>query len=126
MDALDTDILIDVQRGHPPALAWFAQLTELPCVPGFVVMELVQDVRNNREVEDALKLVAPLRVVWPSAVDCTRAVSEFSTYHLSHGLGLIDALIAACAVGLTARLCTFNDKHYRPVPGLVTEQPYAR
>jgi hypothetical protein len=62
MDVLDTDILIDVQRGHPPALAWFAQLTELPCVPGYVVMGLVQDARNNREVEQALKLVAPLAV----------------------------------------------------------------
>ena len=61
------------QRGHPPALAWFVQLTELPCVPGYVVMELVQDARNNREVDAALKLVAPLPVVWPSADDCTRA-----------------------------------------------------
>jgi len=57
MDALDTDILIDVQRGHPPALAWFADLIELPFVPGFVVMELVQDARNYQEVEKALKLV---------------------------------------------------------------------
>ncbi len=126
MDALDTDILIDVQRGHPPALAWFAQLTELPCVPGFVVMELVQDARDTREVEQALKLVAPLQIVWPSAADCTRALSEFSTYHLSHGLGLIDALIAACAIGFSARLCTFNDKHYRVVTGLMTAQPYVR
>jgi hypothetical protein len=126
MDVLDTDILIDVQRGHPPALDWFAQLTELPCVPGYVVMELVQDARNSREVENALKLVAPLPVVWPSSADCTRALSELSTYHLSHGLGLIDALVAACAVGLSATLCTFNDKHYRTVPDLVTKQPYAR
>ena len=126
MDALDTDILIDVQRGHPPAIAWFAGLTELPCVPGFVVMELVQDARNNREVEQALNLVAPLPVVWPTASDCTRALSDFSTYHLSHGLGLIDSLVAACAVGLSATLFTFNDKHYRSVPGLVTTPPYAR
>ena len=126
MDALATDILIDVQRGHPPALAWFAKLTELPFVPGFVVMELVQDARNNQEVEKALKLVAPLTIIWPSATDSARALSEFSTYHLSHGLGLIDALIAACVVGHSARLCTFNDKHYRAVPGLITTQLDAR
>lgn len=41
MDLLDTDVLMDVQRGHPPALAWFASLAALPAVPGFVVMELV-------------------------------------------------------------------------------------
>lgn len=49
MDVLDTDILIDVQRGHPPAVAWFAGLTELPVVPGYVVMELIQDARDARE-----------------------------------------------------------------------------
>lgn len=42
MDLVDTDVLIDVQRAHPPALAWFAALTDLPAVPGLVIMELVQ------------------------------------------------------------------------------------
>jgi predicted nucleic acid-binding protein len=126
MDVLDTDILIDVQRGHPPALAWFGQLKELPCVPGCVVMELVQDARNSREVEDALTLVAPFPIDWPSSGDCARELTEFSTYHLSHGLGLIDALIAACVVGIAATLWTFNDKHYRPIPGLTTSGLYAR
>jgi len=126
MDLLDTDVIIDVQRGHPQALAWFASLTELPAVPGFVVMELVQDARNAGEVSQALKLVAPLRIVWPTQTDCTRALSDFAAYHLSHGLGLLDALIATCAVGLSARLCTFNVKHYQVVPGLLTVQPYTR
>lgn len=126
MDLLDTDILIDVQRGHPPALSWFSQLTELPSVPGYVVMELIQDARNAQEVDQALKLVAPLQVVWPTAADCSLALAEYSKYHLSHGLGLIDALIAGCTIGLSARLCTFNDKHYRFIPGLVTVQPYSR
>lgn len=126
MDLLDTDVLIDVQRGHPPALAWFASLTDLPAVPGFVVMELIQDARNAAEVTQALKLVAPLRIVWPTEADCARALSDFATYHVSHGLGLLDSLIAACAVGLSATLCTFNVKHYKVVPGLVTAQPYTR
>ena len=126
MDLLDTDVLIDVQRGHPPALAWFAGLTELPAVPGFVVMELVQDARNAREVRQALKLVAPLPIVWPTEADCVRALSDFTAYHRSHGLGVLDALIAACAIGRTATLYTFNDKHYRVVPGLVMAPPYVR
>jgi predicted nucleic acid-binding protein len=53
MELIDTDVLIDVQRGHPPALAWFANLDHLPAIPGFVVMELVQDARNAREVQQA-------------------------------------------------------------------------
>jgi predicted nucleic acid-binding protein len=126
MYLLDTDILIDIQRGHAPALAWFASLSEIPSVPGIVVMELIQDAQNRQQVRNALKIVAPLPVVWPTEADCNRGLSNFTTYHLSHSLGLLDALIAACAVGRGATLCTFNLKHYRIVPGLVTEQPYTR
>jgi predicted nucleic acid-binding protein len=111
MDLLDTDVLIDVQRGHPPAVAWFGGLSELPAVPGFVVMELIQDARNSLQVQQALKLVAPLSIIWPSPADCARALSDFAAYHLSHGLGLLDALIAACAIGQSATLNTFNVKH---------------
>jgi predicted nucleic acid-binding protein len=126
MELVDTDVLIDFQRRHPPAVIWFAGLKSLPAVPGFVVMELVQDARNNREVRQAFRLVAPFQIVWPTDADCARALSVFATYHLSHSLGLLDALIAACAVGLSATLFTFNAKHFRVVPGLVVAQPYIR
>jgi predicted nucleic acid-binding protein len=122
---LDTDVF-DVQRGHPQALAWFAGLTDQPSVPGFVVMELIQDAQNARQVRDALRLAAPLPVVWPTAADCQRAPADFATFHVSQGLGLLDALIGACAVGLSATLCTFNVKHYRVIPGLTILEPYIR
>jgi len=126
MNLVDTDVLIDIQRGHPPALAWFAALAEIPAVPGYVVMELIQDARSPREVGQALKLVAPLPIVWPTEISCSRALSDFAAFHQSHGLGLLDALIAACAIGHSATLYTFNHKHYRIVPGLAIAQPYTR
>jgi predicted nucleic acid-binding protein len=52
-------------------------------------------------------------VVWPTAADCQRALIDFIAYHLSHNLGLLDTLIAACAIGVSATLWTFNVKHYR-------------
>jgi predicted nucleic acid-binding protein len=65
-------------------------------------------------------------VVWPAEAHCTRALSDFSALHLSHGLGLLDALIAATAIGHGATLCTFNVKHYRAITGLRMLQPYDR
>ncbi|MEH2281147.1 MAG: PIN domain-containing protein [Nostoc sp.] len=126
MYLLDTDILIDIQRGHTPAIAWFASLPEVPSIPGFVVMELIQNAQNTQRVRNTLKLVAPLPVIWPSETDCALALSNFTSYHLSDNLGLLDALIAACAVGRGATLCTFNIKHYRVIPDLITAQPYTR
>ncbi len=104
MYLLDTDILIDIERGYTPAIDWFSSLTDVPSVPGFVVMELVQDAQNVQQVRKALQLVAPLPLVWTTEADCARALSNFTTYYLSHRLGLLDALIAACAVGRSLTL----------------------
>jgi predicted nucleic acid-binding protein len=123
---LDTDVLIDVQRGHVGALEWFSSLTELPSIPGFVLMELIQGAQNTRQVREVLRMTAPLQIIWLMTIDCQRALADFTAFHLSHSLGLLDALIAATAIGLSAELCTFNDKHYRAVLGLVMVQPYAR
>jgi predicted nucleic acid-binding protein len=123
---LDADILIDIQRQHPPAVAWYKTLQEYPTAPGLVIMELIQDARNKMEVERALRLVKPLPVVWPTQVDCDRALQDFRILHLSHSLGLIDALIAATTIGLGTTLCTFSVKHYRNIAGLTLEQPYNR
>jgi predicted nucleic acid-binding protein len=89
-------------------------------------MELIQSARNTQEIQEALKIILPFPVVWPTEADCNRALNDYTAHHLSHNLGLIDSLIAACAVGLSAELCTFNLKHYGVVPGLVTAQPYTK
>jgi predicted nucleic acid-binding protein len=108
MYLLDTDILIDIQRGYAPALVWFASLPEVPSISGFVVMELIQGACDKKETRKVLDLVAPLPIVWPNENDCARALSNFTTYHLSHKVGLI------------------NVKHYQPIPSLSIEQPYSR
>ncbi len=123
---LDTDVLIDIQHGIPSALTWYAGLKELPHVPGLVVMELIQGAKNAKQVHDVLRLTAPLPVVWATSSDGERALADFAKLHLSHGLGPLDAMIASIAVGLSADLCTFNDKHYRAVSGLSILRPYTR
>ena len=75
------------ERGHAAALAWFAGLTDLPSVPGLVVMELIQGARDAKEVREALRLTAPLPVVWPTTADCQRALADFTAFHLSQDWG---------------------------------------
>jgi predicted nucleic acid-binding protein len=126
VELLDSDVLIDIQRNHPPAVQWFSSLTELPSVPGLVVMELIQDAQNVEQVRKAMKLVRPLKTVWPTETNFSHALRYFAAYHLSHRLGLLDSLIAACASGCSATLLTFNVKHYSLFSDLVVRQPYAR
>jgi predicted nucleic acid-binding protein len=56
--------------------------------------------------------------------DCQRGYQDFAAYRLSHGLGLIDALIGATAVGCGETLATFNVKHYAVIARLTTVQPH--
>ncbi|HQR42713.1 MAG TPA: PIN domain-containing protein [Gemmatales bacterium] len=123
---LDTDVLIDFQREYPPAIQWLLSLTEIPLVSGFVVMELIQDAWNRKELEQSLKLTAPLNIVWPTEEDCFDALRLFSQYHLSHRLGMIDAFIASMALNRDLTLCTFIVKHYRAIAALQWDKPYTK
>jgi predicted nucleic acid-binding protein len=123
---LDTDVCIDLTRRYPLALAWYAGLPDPLALPGFVVMELLKGCRNTRETRVLRVAIQPFAVYWPNADDCARAVDTYARAHLSHTLGMIDALIAECAIGLSATLCTFNQKHYQAAVGLTTIRPYVK
>jgi predicted nucleic acid-binding protein len=115
---LDTDIMIDVLRRYPPALAWLASLgsTQL-ALPGYVVMELIQGCRNKAEQDQLERALTAYQIVWPSAAACDAALVSFSQHHLSHSLGIIDALIAHMAIELGAPLHTFNRSTTTRSPG---------
>jgi predicted nucleic acid-binding protein len=93
---------------------------------GFVVMELLQGCRNKAEQEKLEKVLQSYAITWPSSETYNEARSVFANTHLSHGLGLLDALIGQTAVALQVPLYTFNDKHYAAVPHLQTIQPYIK
>lgn len=125
MILLDTDVAVDVLRGHPPAVAWLQGLgSTLLGLPGLVVMELIQGCRNKGEQQRVEEFCKPHALFWPSEMDCRRALQDFAAFRLSHSLGLLDALIAHTAVGLKEPLATFNVKHYAVVSGLTTILPY--
>jgi predicted nucleic acid-binding protein len=127
MILLDTDVMVDVLRGHEPALTWLQTATEQEFgLPGLVMMELLQGCQNLRQQKDLQKRLKGFDLYWASAQDSERALADFSTYYLSHQLGIFDALIGETAIGLGAELATFNIKHYSVLGGLKIIQPYQR
>jgi predicted nucleic acid-binding protein len=127
MILLDTDVMVDVMRRYSPATGWLASLgAEAIGIPGLVAMELVQGCRDRGEQQQVEAILRPYVLYWPTQADCARAFDDFTAYHLSHGIGILDALIAETAVGLNVELATFNEKHYGVVNALRTSHPYVR
>jgi predicted nucleic acid-binding protein len=123
---LDADVMTDIIRGYRPALIWFGSTDEEMALPGPVVLELMKGCVDTREMDKLRRLLTPFRVYWPTSDDGDRALDTYASGSLRYGLGILDALIGECAVGLGVPLCTFNVRHFRAVAGLVTEQPYMR
>ena len=127
MILLDTDVMIDVLRGHDPAVNWLKGMQDQEIgLPGLVAMELLQGCQNVREQKQLEKRLTFFPLFWAGPEDCLRALKNFCAFRLSDQLGLLDTLIAETTVGLGAVLATFNIKHYRVLVNLKTIQPYLR
>ncbi len=95
-------------------------------LPGFAVMELMQGCDNRNEMRALQEKLRPYDVLWPRRDTYRDVLALFAKIRLSHNTGIIDTLIGMTAVEYHVPLHTFNEKHYRPIPGLETVQPYAQ
>lgn len=119
---LDTDVLVEYLRGRDEAVAYLEGLEADLFVSTVTVAELFAGAREAEE--PALRqLVAAFDAVAPDADVAEEAGRLRRRFAPSHGTGLADALIAATAQALGARLVTFNRRHF---PMLEVTVPYPR
>jgi hypothetical protein len=118
---VDTDIIIDFSRGVADAANVFsarAQLGTLFISP-ITAIELLVGCANRNEQNQIDGLLQQRFTVSPiDATTSLRAIDLVRQYHLSHGLQLADALIAAESLTQNIALLTKNQKHYRYIIGL--------
>ena len=122
MIVLDTMVLIDVLRGHRPALDYLRSLDEQPACSEITRVEVMRGLRH-RERDAAEALMRTLR--W-SAVDeqiARRAGALGRTWRRSHALATTDLVIAATAQELGGELATSNTRHFPMFPGLAPPYP---
>jgi predicted nucleic acid-binding protein len=81
MILLDTDVAVDILRGHPPAVAWLQGLGSAPLgLPGLVVMELIQGCQNKADQQRVEQFCHPYALYWPTQADCQRDLQDFATF----------------------------------------------
>jgi len=120
---LDTSILVDVLRKRPVPLAWLERQSHL-ALPVPVYIEVLEGARNRGEQREAERLLGRFERIYLTLDDQDWALERLSLYHLSHGVGGLDCLIAAPAARLGLPLYTLNLRHFAPLLGAGAHQPY--
>jgi predicted nucleic acid-binding protein len=119
---VDSCILIDVSRGNQAALNFLLHQNERPAISMLTVVEVMRGVRKPSE-ETLFGALFEKMVCVPVDLDISlRAGDYLRRYGPSHGVDLVDAVIASTAVSMQKPLATLNLKHFPMFPDLA--RPY--
>lgn len=123
---IDSAIVIDYLRGLADAVTCLDTITATgrPKTHVVVQAEILQGARNAKEQAAIDVLFAAFDVVAPTDADAGLSIELLRRYRLSHGIGWLDALIAATALRMGLGVCTTNTKHFAPIPNLRVIRPY--
>ncbi len=113
----DTNILIDHLRGNTQATEFLTQ--ESPAISAITVAELIQGCRNPKQLAQVNILLSDFEIIHidhPISHLATKLVSDL---YLSHGLKLLDAIVAATAIKHKLILKTQDAKHFKFIKKLV-------
>jgi predicted nucleic acid-binding protein len=122
MYLLDTNVIIDYLKQAPDMPHFLDKHTDV-FTSYVVVGELLQGVRDAKDLRQTQKLIDSLEVDFGSNSISRRAVQIMEKHVLKDGIGFLDALIAATALENEAILVTLNLKHFMCVPNLEVVSP---
>jgi predicted nucleic acid-binding protein len=120
---LDTAVLVDVLRGHPPATSWLATQPHLG-VTTVVWLEIIEGSSSLRAQRIALRLLHGLERVEVTPLDIDWAIRQLTRLGLSQGVDAMDCMIASVSYRLNLPLYTHNLKHFVPLLGPLAQKPY--
>jgi len=120
---LDTNILIDLfdrdGKLHRQASCHVDKIgVGNILVSAITEMEIIKGVRDR---EHGVQVAKKMRKVSTMPIDAdisTRAINLLNVYHLSHGLDIPDAIVAATCIELSLPLLTYNERDVRFIDGL--------
>jgi tRNA(fMet)-specific endonuclease VapC len=115
----DTNVLIEAFKGNEKIIRKLEHLgLENIGISSVTVMELYYGALNKRELNKIKKEINALTIVHFSNAISESALSLIENYGKSHGLQIPDAIIAATALSLEAKLLTLNIKDFHFINGI--------
>lgn len=120
---LDTSVVIDLLRAHPPAQQWISQQADLGITP-VVWLEVIEGAQNLRAQRQAVELLRHFSRIDLAPEDFDWAIQQSLRFRLSHNVGVMDSLIASVSVRSGLPTFTTNLKHFLPLLGELAQKPY--
>jgi tRNA(fMet)-specific endonuclease VapC len=125
MYILDTDILVDYLRLHPPALRFFKKLEDKDRKICFLSQfELLQGCDRKIEEQKIGSFLKHFKIIPLTGAIAKTALQTYRTNRWKAYLDIVDSFIAATALAHKLTVVTRNMKHYRQIPGIKVEKPY--
>jgi hypothetical protein len=123
---IDADILIDLSRSHLGAMDFFRRkvFAEDVRLSPLTEMELVQGVRNKKELKEMRIFLAQFARAVVGEEQIRKGLEIQQKYFLSHGIGILDSLLAGTAVVNGWKLVSRNSKHFDFIDELDLFVPY--
>jgi predicted nucleic acid-binding protein len=122
---VETSVIVDLLRFHTPAVNWYqAQIQPSLGITPIIWMEVISGGMNKAERLRAAGLLRQFAMIYTIQVDLDWAMQAQMRYELSHGVGMIDCLIASVNHRLQVPLYTHNLKHFAPILGPLAQKPY--
>jgi predicted nucleic acid-binding protein len=109
LGVVDTTVPIHLLRNNPTALSWIAAQPKLAVTP-ISWMEIMYGAPGKKGQERSVKLLNEFEMVYQTQADMDWAMRQLRTYRLSHGVAIMDCLIASVCYRLKVPLYTHNVK----------------
>lgn len=123
---VETTILVDLLRNYEPAVEWYrTQLNPDLAITPTIWMEIIGGGQNKIERLRAARLMQQFEMIYLTQSDLDWAMQTQIRYELSHGVGMMDCLIASISKRLNRPLYTHNLKHFQPILGNLAQKPYS-
>lgn len=119
----DTDVLIELfdenKARHSETAATIEKIgMDNILISAISKMELIKGTRHKEHSQQVAKKLKRLDTILLSPEITIRTIELLNTYHLSHGLAIPDALIAATSLETGLKLFTYNVRDFKFIKGL--------
>ncbi len=122
---IDSNIIVDVIRKYSPAIDWLQEQNQaIYGITPIVWMEVIEGGPNKIKRLRAAKVMAEFEMLYLTEADLEWAMEAQMQNELSHGVGMMDCLIASVSSRLQIPLYTHNLKHFTPLLGELGQKPY--